>query len=91
MVGLSVDEVICRIVPAMDNSMTCIGNIFFTLNLLQVLVIDETIQDTQEGIVVTLDVRQLILGTVRAPRILFLGRGICKARNLGCSDLLYRC
>lgn len=79
MVGVSVDEVVGRIVATVDNSMTCIGNILFALNLLQRLVIDEPVQDMLKSIVVTLDIPQLILAAESAPRVLFLGRGICKA------------
>jgi hypothetical protein len=87
-VGVLVDEVISRIVPAMDNSMTCIGNVVFALNLLQVLVIDEAFKDILERIVVRLDIGQLIFGAISPPRVLFFGRGVCEARNLRCGDFL---
>lgn len=87
-VGVLVDEVISHIVPTMDHSMTCIGNVVFALNLLQVLVIDEAFKDILERIVVRLDIGQLIFGAISPPRVLFYGWGICEARNLRCSDFL---
>ena len=51
MIGVFADELIGRKVPAMDDSMACIGNVLFAVHLFQVLVIEEGVEDVLEGIV----------------------------------------
>jgi hypothetical protein len=66
---------------------TCIGNVVFALNHGQVLIIDEAFKDILEGIMVGLDIGQL-LGAAEASQVLLFGRGLCEARNLRCGDFV---
>jgi hypothetical protein len=51
-IGAFVDELIGRKVPAMDDSMACIGNVLFVVHLFQVLVTEEGVEDMPEGVAV---------------------------------------